>query len=96
MPSPGDLPNPGTEPESPALQINSLPTELSGTPPTPHEDAEKCVVSQNTSLSPPNQRRTQQSLICKLLFDIPIWLRNLPSKYFLITVGSTWISYRFW
>ena len=28
FPSPGDLPNPGIEPESPALQANSLPTEL--------------------------------------------------------------------
>ena len=28
FPSPGDLPNPGTEPRSPALQVDSLPTEL--------------------------------------------------------------------
>jgi len=27
-----DLPNPGIEPGSPALQVNSLPTELSGKP----------------------------------------------------------------
>ena len=30
FPSPGDLPNPGIEPRSPALQADSLPTELSG------------------------------------------------------------------
>ena len=30
--SPGDLPNPGVKPGSPALQADSLPTELSGTP----------------------------------------------------------------
>ena len=30
FPSPGDLPNPGTEPGSLALQADSLPTELSG------------------------------------------------------------------
>ena len=30
IPSPGDLPNPGIEPGSPALQANSLPTELQG------------------------------------------------------------------
>ena len=30
IPSPGDLPNPGIEPGSPALQVDSLPTELSG------------------------------------------------------------------
>ena len=28
LPSPGDLPHPGTEPQSPALQADSLPTEL--------------------------------------------------------------------
>ena len=32
VPSPADLPNPGIEPGSPALQANSLPTELLGKP----------------------------------------------------------------
>ena len=32
MPSPGDLPDPEIEPESPALQVYSLPTELLGKP----------------------------------------------------------------
>ena len=30
FPSPGDLPNPGIKLGSPALQVDSLPTELSG------------------------------------------------------------------
>ena len=30
FPSPGDLPDPGIEPRSPALQIGSEPTELQG------------------------------------------------------------------
>ena len=30
LPSPGDLPHPGIEPRTPALQIDSLPTELWG------------------------------------------------------------------
>ena len=30
FPSPGDLPNPGIKPASPALQADSLPTELPG------------------------------------------------------------------
>ena len=34
FPSPGDLLNPGTEPRSPALQADSLPTELQGKPNT--------------------------------------------------------------
>ena len=32
FPSPGDLPNPGTKPTSPTLQVDPLPTELSGKP----------------------------------------------------------------
>ena len=33
FPSPGDLPNPEIEPGSPALQADSIPTELPGKPP---------------------------------------------------------------
>ena len=32
FPSPGDLPNPGIESRSPALQANALPSELLGKP----------------------------------------------------------------
>ena len=32
LPSPGDLPDPGIEPRSPASQADSLPTELQGGP----------------------------------------------------------------
>ena len=32
IPSPADLPDPGIEPGSPAVQVDSLPTELSGKP----------------------------------------------------------------
>ena len=32
FPSPGDLPDPGIKPRSPALQVDSLPTELPGKP----------------------------------------------------------------
>ena len=32
LPSPGDLPNPGTEPGSPALQTDALPSEPPGKP----------------------------------------------------------------
>ena len=32
IPSPGDHPDPGTEPESPALQVDALPSELKGRP----------------------------------------------------------------
>ena len=33
FPSPGDLPNPGIKPRSPALQADSLPAEPPGKPP---------------------------------------------------------------
>ena len=39
FPSPGNLPDPGTEPKSPALQADSLLTELSGNLPS----KEKCI-----------------------------------------------------
>ena len=32
IPPPGDLPNPGIEPRSPTLQVDSLPAELQGSP----------------------------------------------------------------
>ena len=32
FPSPGDLPNPGIEPRSPALQVDSLPSDPQGSP----------------------------------------------------------------
>ena len=32
FPSPKNLPNPGTEPGSPAVQADSLPSELPGSP----------------------------------------------------------------
>ena len=36
FPSPGDLPNPGIQPRSPALQADSLPTEPQGKPSEPY------------------------------------------------------------
>ena len=35
FPSPGDLPNPGIKPRSPALQVDVLPSELLGKHPPP-------------------------------------------------------------
>ena len=34
LPSPGDLPDPGFEPRSPALQADALPSEQQGSPTT--------------------------------------------------------------
>ena len=41
FPSPGDLPNPGIEPESPALQADALPSEPPGKPLEEKEDSHK-------------------------------------------------------
>ena len=43
-PSPGDLPNPGIEPGSPALQVDSLPTELSGKTVGCRKGGKKCLL----------------------------------------------------
>ena len=37
LPLPGDLPNPGIEPRSPTLQVDSLPAEPQGKPKNPQE-----------------------------------------------------------
>ena len=42
FPSPGDLPNPGIEPGPPALQADSLPTELSGKPKVKVKVSQSC------------------------------------------------------
>ena len=46
-----DLPDPGIEPESPALQADSLPTELSEKPPSPTYQNPKVYVEVLTGLS---------------------------------------------
>ena len=45
FPSPGDLPNPGIEPRSPALQTDSLPSELPGKPRLGTQEKEGIAVS---------------------------------------------------
>ena len=45
FPPPGDPPDPGIEPMSPALQADSLPTEPSGKPPISGRTLNKCFAS---------------------------------------------------
>ena len=49
LPSPGNLSNPGIEPESPALQADSLPSELPGKPSSVLEVPKASVPSASTS-----------------------------------------------
>ena len=44
FPFPGDLPNPANKPGSPALQADSLPTELQGKPMLPSNFTVKCLL----------------------------------------------------
>ena len=43
-PSPGDLPDPGIKPRSPALQVDSLPTEPPGTHPAGYQNTDPHTV----------------------------------------------------
>ena len=52
-PPPGDLPDPGTKPRSPALQADSLPSKTSGKPMLTACNPlfEKCITTSSSSLS---------------------------------------------
>ena len=56
FPSPGDLPDPGTEPASPALQVDSLPIELPGKPIKCPEEKKKKRLQKHT-----RRKRTQDN-----------------------------------
>ena len=57
FPSPGDLPNPEIEPRSPALQIDSLPTEPQGKPHTTDTVYKNRVPGGSVVKNPPQCRR---------------------------------------
>ena len=48
FPSAGNLPDPGIKPRSPALQTDSLPSELQGSPLTPGDEL---LLKKNNNLS---------------------------------------------
>ena len=64
FPSPGDLPKPGTEPRSPALQADSLPTE-----PPEKPFSYKCILSINyckgIELLSVSEPREDVAMLCK-------------------------------
>ena len=76
FPSPGDLPNPGIAPSSPALQADSLPSE------PPEKLLEKQTGPQTLALMIANQQQTAQQLsegcqfmlcIMSYYFNISLW-----------------------
>ena len=73
FPSPGDLPQPGIKPGSPALQADSLPTELPGKPPGNKSKSmwksKGKYVDYNGMINTPLSQKhtTQKSLTTKIL-----------------------------
>ena len=63
FPSPGDLPNLGTEPRSPALQADSLLTELQGKPLDPGRGPPFCNSSTKKGFQQNQQERVTVLLI---------------------------------
>ena len=51
IPSPGDLPDPGIEPRSPALEADALTSEPPGKPGDMHSDEEKTMKEHNCEMS---------------------------------------------
>ena len=77
FPSPGDLPNPGIEPRSPALQADSLPAELQGKPLESRTKIQMEAHILNVYICIDHQSSGQ--LVQENLFHPPT-LRNIPSK----------------
>ena len=85
-----DLPNPGIEPESPALQADSLPTELSG---KPIKVQEKLSVFDQVLV-------TWDQVLQRLWFDflnwslqISGWLQLLVAAHFGLGCGHCLVVY---
>ena len=79
FPSPGDLPNPGTEPRSPALQADSLPSEPPGKPSTNKINQKILGLEENT-----NQKFSPALLLpttlCLQFFGFPCFHKAFHSQ----------------
>ena len=70
FPSPGDLSNPGIESRSPTLQVDCLPAEPSGKPPsslTRDQTYTSCIESKVLTIGPPG--KSQQYLTASAITD---------------------------
>ena len=78
FPSPGDLPNPGIKPRSPALRVDSLPTEPPGKPRYGRRYFQFIAVS----LALQQIEDLTASLPFSLLTPLPVgrWIKDLLSK----------------
>ena len=68
FPSPGDLPDPGIEPKSPALQADSLPPEPPGKPST------------YPLISPPQTQQAEQQLSAWRTTNISVMLQGVHTE----------------
>ena len=82
FPSPGELPNPGIEARSPALQANSLPSESQGTP-------------QNfvcTSLKNPEYKYFYRILSQYEIYSISLYCKSSLNETFLTMKSYSFLS----
>ena len=70
LPCPPDLPNPGIKPGSPALQVDSLPTELPGKPSEGTQEMERNQLKEETYRSF-FCSVDQASLVAQLVENLP-------------------------
>ena len=81
-PTPGDLPNPGIKPRSPALQVDYSPSEQPGKPKNPGVDS--LFFLQGISL---NQESKRGLLYCRRILYQLSSQESLPSSYL-----HSWVS----
>ena len=92
--SPGDLPNPGIKPRSPALQANSLPAEPQGKPNNagvgslsllqgifPTQESSQSLLHFRQIIYQLSYERLSLSLSAQLLFSTMAIINNLPTLW---------------
>ena len=79
FPPPEDLPNPGTEPGSPALQADSLPTEPPGKPPNQFIFLQEVPSGSTSTLLVEGE--TDQEVSVLLSTRVTIWVAAAPSHW---------------
>ena len=87
FPSPGNLPNPGIEPWSPAFQANSLSTELPGKPMV-HNNTTYIFISQPTPHCSIPPLLMYTVLLLKLLFSLKFCLFLIAKSFIRPTPSS--------
>ena len=83
FPSPGDLPHPGSEPRSPALQADSLPTKPPGEPMDGPRHLGFCLDAASPEALPWTVSAQQPSFIKSLFstYSFPLWDNLFVSQF---------------